>query len=87
MTSVEVLKITPVRNGNLEAFVKLRIGETVIHDFRIIQQRGQRPWVSAPIVSWIDTDGSTQYKTLIDFPHRLKDAVSDAVLTAWKAAA
>ena len=73
MIEIKVLEINPLVNGgNLKALVKLQIGETIIHDFRIIQQPGKRAWVSAPVVSWIDTDGSTQYKTLIEFPQRLK---------------
>lgn len=84
MIHIEVLEIKPLLNGgNLKAFVKLKIGETIFHDFRVIQQMGKRAWVSAPVTSWIDTNGSTQYKTLIELPQRLKSIISEAVLSAW----
>jgi hypothetical protein len=51
---VEVLEIKPIENGNLKAFVKLKIGDVVFHDFRIVQQAGQKAWVSAPISTWVD---------------------------------
>ena len=85
MIHIEVLEIKPLLNGgNLRAFVKLQIGETIFHDFRIIQQPGQRAWVSAPQAMWIDKDSHTRYKTLIEFPHRLKSIISEAVLSAWQ---
>ena len=83
MAIIKVLEIKTVQNGNLKALAKLKIGETIFHDFRVVQQPGQRAWVSAPVTSWTGNDGKIQYKTVIEFPKRLKDAVADVVLEAW----
>ena len=83
MTQIQVLEIKPVDNSNLKAFVKIKIGETTFHDFRIVQQSGQKVWVSPPATQWTRKDGKTYRKVLIELPRRLKEAVSNAVLEAW----
>jgi DNA-binding cell septation regulator SpoVG len=51
-----VARIRPVTNrGNLHAFLDVRIGQLILCSLRIIQQPGQRPWVSLPQV--IDAEG------------------------------
>jgi DNA-binding cell septation regulator SpoVG len=67
--SIQVFEIKKVtKPGNLKAFVKIQIGETVFHDFRIVQQPGQKAWISPPQASWQDQGGKTHYKALIEFP-------------------
>jgi hypothetical protein len=45
---VEVLKVTPIPNGgNLKAYISVRVGPwTNPHGIRVVQQPGQRAWVS-----------------------------------------
>lgn len=80
---IKILEIRQIDNGNLKAFVKLKIGEIVFHDFRIIKQPNQRAWVSAPISTWVDETGKTRYKTIVEFPQELKREISEAVLNAY----
>ena len=82
---ISVLAIKKVNNaGSLKAFVKLKIDDTVINDFRIVQQEGQSPWVSVPQVNWTGTDGKVHYKNLVELPKNLKDEVSREILESWK---
>ena len=47
--SVTCLQIRPVKTpGNLRAFADVAIGPLVVTGCRVIQQPGQRPWVSMP---------------------------------------
>ncbi|MBC8461116.1 MAG: hypothetical protein H8D67_24285 [Deltaproteobacteria bacterium] len=80
---VEILEIKPIENGNLKAFVKLKIGDVVFHDFRIVQQPNQRAWVSAPVSTWVDEAEQARYKTIIELPPKLKREISEAVLNAY----
>ena len=83
MGCIEVLEIKSIENGNLRAFVKLKIGDIVFHDFRIIKQPNQRAWVSAPVSTWVDETGLKHYKTIVEFPQELKREISEAVLNAY----
>ena len=83
MRHIEVLDIRPIQNGNLKAFVKLRIGETIFHEFRVVQQPKQRAWISAPVSTWIDETGLKHYKTIVEFPKDLKHEISETVLNAY----
>jgi len=73
--------------GNLRALcdvlLSLLEGDVVIRDCRIIQQLGQRAWLSMPVVSWQDEQGVLRYKTMIELPHLLKQEVSKAALEAY----
>ena len=47
--SVTCLAVKPVKTpGNLRAFADVQIGPLVVTGCRVIQQPGQRPWVSMP---------------------------------------
>jgi len=83
---IKVLEIRQIENGNLKAFVKLKICDVVFHDFRIVQQPNQKAWVSAPVSSWVDEAGLRRYKTIVEFPQELKREIKDVVLSAWKEA-
>lgn len=46
---VTCLSVRAVQNpGNLRAFADVKIGPLVVTGCRVIQQPGQRPWVSMP---------------------------------------
>lgn len=84
MRRIEILEIKPIQNGNLKAFIKLKNGDVVFHDFRIVQQPKQRAWGSAPVSTWVDEAGLKHYKTIVEFPQVLKCEITDVVLSAWE---
>jgi DNA-binding cell septation regulator SpoVG len=81
---IEILEIR-LQNGNkpLKAFVDIQIKNTIIRDFRIIQEDGKRPWVATPQVSWKDKTGQIKYKTIITFPDDLKGQIDLAILNSY----
>lgn len=83
--TIETLKLVN-GGGNLKAFVDLRIGETLFRSFRIVQQPGQKAWVSPPADSWTGKDGKKRFTRLIEFPERIRTAVEAVVLAAWRGA-
>lgn len=84
MTEIKVEKLRKVEGrGSLRAFVDLRIGRTLFRSWRVVQQEGQRPWVSPPVESWEDRDGKRHYRRLVEFPDELKRRVDEAVLKAY----
>jgi len=83
--SVKVLNLRPVQNrGNLKAFVDVEINEILIRSFRVVQQPGQRPWVSPPVESWEGDDGQRHYRRLVVLPEDLREEVFRAILAAWR---
>lgn len=86
LPEVEVLEIVPAENrGNLKAYCTVRIGEFVFNDCRIIRQEGQRAWFTFPQLSYRSQYGTQLYRTLITIrDKRLKDTVSQAVVSAWE---
>jgi hypothetical protein len=81
--TVKILEVKPMERGNLRAFVKIQIGPLVMSDFRIIQQPGQRAYVSPP-QSEYEVSGKKRYKPLLEYPDVWKDAIENAALVAWR---
>jgi DNA-binding cell septation regulator SpoVG len=80
---VSVRRIRPVTgHGNLRAFADVRIGQITLFCLRVIQQPGQRPWVSLPQV--IDAEGHYRPVARCD-DEELKARIRAAVLRAWAA--
>ena len=72
-------------SGNLKAFVSVNIEDKlIIHSCRILQQPNQEPWVSLPQREWADQDGGKHYAPVIELPDRVKSAIQEAVLEAWR---
>ena len=89
LPSFEIVGITPVRTGNLLAFADVRIGREptalIVRKWRIVQQVGQRPFLSAPQESWNDpATGERRFKTLFEFPKAWRQALTDTALAAWR---
>lgn len=82
---IEVIKINPVNGGgNLRAFVDIRLTDgTVIRGLRIVQQPGQKAWVSPPQRDWKDDEGKRKWAPVVEFPPGLKEAITTAVLNAF----
>ncbi len=85
-SSFTVGEIKPVHAGNLLALAAVRFGPLTISGWRIIQQPGQRAYVSAPQAQYVDkSTGRTAYAPLIkvDDPV-LTDQLRAAILRAWE---
>ena len=84
MHEITVTDFLKVNGGKLKAFASVKVDNIIIHDFRIVQQDGQRAWVSVPQVSWKDNQGQIKYKALLDIPGELKQRIEVAILSAWE---
>lgn len=85
---VNVLEIRLV-NGDrpLKAFADVRIGDSIIRDWRVEKHNGQRAAVSSPVSSWRNPNTrQIQFKGIVTLPPELKQAVELAVLTAYQRA-
>ena len=84
---IVVQSITPVNDqGNLKAFVNVTVDGTTWNRCRIVQQPGQRAWLSLPQLSWTDpSTGEPIYRPAMTAPKETKEEVSKAVLAAWAA--
>jgi DNA-binding cell septation regulator SpoVG len=81
--SIEILTLTAVSAGSLRAFASVQIGPALtVHKFRVIQQVGQRAWVSPPQERWEDREGQAKYTPLVELTGGLKTRVEVAVLAA-----
>ena len=83
---IKIISISPVENrGALKAFVNIQVGPFTIVDCRVVQDSGSKPWVSMPVLSYKDDQGTTRYKTLVQIMNKnLKNEVSRAVIQAWE---
>lgn len=83
--AVTILNLThPNKAGNLKAFVDVQVGSTLtIFGCRVIQQPGQRAWVSPPQREWTTPDGTKKFSPVIEWRGPLKDAVERTILDAY----
>lgn len=84
MDKIEVLELRAVQRGNLKALASVRLGDIVIHDFRVVQQPGQRAWVGEPAASWETETGGRAYRLVVELPKPLRKEIERAVLDAWE---
>ena len=70
--------------GNLKGFAVVNISDRIrISDVRIIQQDGQRPWVSMPSRAY-EKDGQRKWAPTIELlDEGLKKQISEAVLAEF----
>lgn len=81
---VEVLDIHPIPGaGNLHAFATVRVGPWILHSIRIVQQPGQRAWISLPQQQGRD---GRWWPVLQCDDGELDRRVKAAVLEAWQEA-
>jgi DNA-binding cell septation regulator SpoVG len=85
MKTVVVENIRPVDAGNLKAFASIMLGGKVrINDVRVIQQPGQRAWVSMPARSY-EKDGQRKWAPIVELMDGpLKGQISNAVLEEFE---
>ncbi len=70
--------------GNLKAFCDIRYAEVLICGCRIIQQPGQRAWVSPPQREQPGPDGKRQFYPVVKWSRELRKAISAAVLAVYE---
>lgn len=77
-----VAKFVRIPNaGNLKAFASVQLGPVILDGFRVIQQPGQKAWVSVPREKGADGN----YYNRVYFEHDGDlDTVRSAVLSAWE---
>ncbi len=74
-----------INAGNLKAAASVMVGKTLVHDFQVVQQPGQKPYVSPPKKEWMDASGKKQYgKPLIEFPDPIFQELQTLVLARYQ---
>lgn len=71
--------------GNLRAFADVEVNSTfILHSCRVIQQPGQRPWVSMPQAEVLK-DGQKPYYPIVKIlDKQLEAEIKQAVLSAYE---
>ena len=79
---IRVVAVQPLAGaGNLKAFADVQIDGLTVKGFRVIQQSGQRAWVSVPQQQ--AKDG--RYFNIVEFADKAElDLVRQAVLAAFE---
>ena len=70
--------------GPLRACARVRLGGVIIHDCRIVQQAGQRPWVSLPQREYTHDRQKKYTPVVVKLSEPLKREVSRFMLAAWE---
>lgn len=71
--------------GNLKADASVQIGQTKLHGFNVIQQPGQRPYVSPPKREWTDHNQKKQYgKPLVELPEAHFEKLQELLLERYR---
>jgi DNA-binding cell septation regulator SpoVG len=83
-SEIRVVTIKAVNKGSLRALVDIGLGPSlIVREFRVIQQPGQRAWVSPPTREWQGTDGKRHFAPLVELAGSLKERVEQTILQAW----
>ena len=86
-SNIGILAVRKLTGGNLKAFIDVQLGPSVtIFGFRVIQQPGQKAYVSPPQREYTDQDGKKHYAPMLELTGNLKTRVEHAIMTAWEAA-
>jgi DNA-binding cell septation regulator SpoVG len=77
---IEVVRITPIKTeGNLKAFAVVRVDGFEVHSCRIVQQPGQKAFMS-----WPHTRSKDSWYPILRTPDRLRREVEAVVLEEWQ---
>jgi len=84
---IKVIAVYPTTSaGTVKALVNIMIGEALeIRGCKIIQQPGQKAWVTLPDRK--SPDGNGYFPVVKAHDARLMEAISEVVLAAWKGGA
>jgi DNA-binding cell septation regulator SpoVG len=82
---IQVIAIRFIDKGAVRAIADVGLGSSLtIREFKVIQQSGQRAWVSPPSREWKGTDGKRHFTPLVELLGSLRKRVEQAVLEAWE---
>jgi len=80
--TIEIIKIEYKHIGALLAVASVRIGEVIVHDWRIVQQPGQVAHVQPPQRTYLDSAGRQRYSgPLVIFPETQFYAIARKILS------
>ena len=84
-TKTQVIAIRHIDKGTVRAIADVGLGPSLtLKEFKVIQQTGQRAWVSPPSREWQSTDGKRHFTLLVELTGSLRKRVEQAVLEAWE---
>ena len=83
LPKIRVVALRTLPDGNVRAFVSVKIGPIVLHGFKVVQQPGQRAYVSLPQVEYNDASGKRRFSPLLELPDTWKNALQVAILEHW----
>jgi hypothetical protein len=79
------IKVLPHQNRPLKGFASVKVGDWVIHDFRIVQQDHMKVQIIPPQVSWKDPDtGEIKFKGILTIPSVQKQKIEILILHAYQ---
>lgn len=83
---IKILEIRFLNDGRpLKAFIDVKVGDWVIHDFRVIKQNGQKVFISPPQVSWKDPEtGQIRFKGILTIPPEQKQRIDVEILSVFQ---
>ena len=83
---IKILKVKLFTDGRpFKALVDIERDGWIFRGFRVIQQNGQRTFVTAPQVSWKDPEsGRISYSTIIDIPPEEKQIIFTEILHFYR---
>ena len=85
-TMMRVIAIRGVNKGTVRTVVDVGLGASlIIKEFKVIQQPGQKAWVSPPSREWQGTGGKRHFAPLVELMGSLKPRGEQAILGAWAA--
>lgn len=77
---IELLNIRhSTKEGNVRAFLSIRIGGVTINNCKVIQQPGQKAWASMPDREYLDSSGSKRWAPIVELSPDLRRRVCDFV--------
>ena len=79
------IKVLPKQNRPLKGFASIKVGDWVIHDFRIVQQDDMKTHIIPPQVSWKDPEtGEIKFKGILTIPPEQKQRIDIEILSAFQ---
>lgn len=84
--SVKVLDCVPLQpNGTVRALLRVKVGNIVFNGCRLtFPAPDAPPVVSPPMKRWREADGTRRYEILCEWPKHIREAVTEAALTAYQ---
>lgn len=86
--SIAAIELADIRllnkEGNVRAFLTIRLGGVTIKDCKVVQQPGQRAWAAMPDRQYLDASGSKRWTPVVELTPELRRRVCDFVAEYWE---